>query len=63
MLELALPVGSFVYVFGFLRVWDHLTEAERKAYRRSMPGILRRAYERWTRAFSSTRTRRGFEPS
>jgi len=63
VLELALPVGSFVYAFGFLRLWDHLDEVEREPYRAFLPRILRRAYERWTSAFSSTSTRRGFEPS
>ena len=63
VLELALPVGSFVHAFGFLRLWDHLDDGERERYRDAMPLILRRAYERWTSAFSSTSTRRGFEPS
>jgi len=63
VLEQALPVGSFVYAFGFLRLLDHLDGAERDPYRAFLPRILRRAYERWTSAFSSTSTRRGFEPS
>ena len=63
VLDLALPVGSFAYAFGFLRLWDHLDEVEREPYRAFLPRILRRAYERWTSAFSSTSTRRGFEPS
>jgi hypothetical protein len=63
VLELALPVGAFAYAFGFLRLWDHLTEDEREPYRDAMPRILRRAYERWTSAFSSTSTLRGFDPS
>ena len=62
-LELALPLGSFAYAFGFLRLWDHLDEAGRERYRDSMPRILRRAYRRWINADSSTRTRRGFDPS
>lgn len=62
VLELALPVGSFAYAFGFLRLWDHLDEAERERYRDALPTILRRAYCRAS-AFSSTSTRRGFEPS
>lgn len=63
VLERALPVGSFVHAFGFLRMWDHLDEAGRTHYRASMPRIVRRAYERWASADSSTSTRRGFEPS
>jgi hypothetical protein len=63
VLELALPVGSFVYAFGFIRLWDHLDDAARTSYRDAMPRIIRRAYERWASAFSSTSTRRGFEPS
>ena len=62
VLERALPVGSFVNAFGFLRLWDHLDAAARDTYRASMPRILGRAYERWASAFSSTSTRRGFEP-
>lgn len=63
VLELALPVGSFAYAFGFLRLWDHLDDAGRERYRASAPRILRRAYERWASEVSSTSTRRGFEPS
>lgn len=61
-LALALRVGAFAYAFGFLRLWDHLTEQHRPAYADALPRIVRRAQERWS-AFSSTRTRRGFEPS
>jgi hypothetical protein len=62
-LALALRVGAFAYAFGFLRLWDHLTEKQRPAYADAFPMILRRAYERCVSAFSSTSTRRGFEPS
>jgi hypothetical protein len=61
-LALALQVGAFAHAFGFLRLWDHLTGNERPAYADALPSIVRRAYERWS-AFSSTSTRRGFEPS
>jgi len=62
-LEVALPVGAFAYVFGFLRVLDHMNEDQRARYRGALPAMLRRAYRRWASAFSSTSTRRGFEPS
>ncbi|HEX5245773.1 MAG TPA: phosphotransferase [Gaiellaceae bacterium] len=42
-LELALRVGSFAYVFGFLRLWDHLDETAREHYRAALPRMLRRA--------------------
>ena len=51
VLELALPVGSFAYAFGFLRLWDHLAADERARYSDAMPRILRRAYERWLVSF------------
>jgi Phosphotransferase enzyme family len=63
VLELALPLGAFAYVFGFLRVHDHMGEDERALYADALPGMLRRVYERWASAFSSTSTRRGFDPS
>jgi hypothetical protein len=48
LLELALPVGSFAYAFGFLRLWDHLDEEQRERYRDAMPTIIRRALDRWS---------------
>lgn len=61
-LQVALVIGSFAYAFGFLRVWDHMRAEERGPYADVLPRLLRRAYERVS-ADSSTRTRRGFEPS
>lgn len=47
MLDLALPVGSFVYAFGFLRLWDHLDEVARVRYGSALPRLLGRACGRW----------------